>query len=76
MKKITTVYTVEIWNLTINKFVFEFKYKVSKNDEFLGEGTISSDHSWGDSRKEIESFRKMLLKEGYADELVLNAVLS
>lgn len=63
-------YEVEITDINIDDFYYDFQYKVWKNGELIGEDEYQNDHVWRDDK---EAFKKML-EEGYASQLALEAI--
>ena len=70
---ITVEYRVEFWNVKVNKYAFEFNYRVIKNGDVLKAGIISDEHIWGDSNEEIQNFKQQLTKS-YAEQLILEKI--
>lgn len=68
MKTIITNIQVHIDNLKVDDYYYSFDYKIFINDKLEEESTYESDHVWGDDKT---AFRKLLKKEGYANQLAL-----
>lgn len=61
---ITTTLNIDIWDVEVDNFYYEFKYRINVNGKtIIEEETYSNDHGWNDDPK---GFEKMLKESGAA----------
>ena len=66
----TTEIKIGIGEIDIDEEYFSFEYKIFVNGELRTEGEYQDSHDWGDSKKSIKEFKK-ILEDRLAVELAL-----